>query len=61
MIRIKIQLQSSENILIKSPLTLLCQRGEPIFIPLWKRGIEGDFKMRLKKLPNGLTIRGIFH
>ena len=27
----------------KSPLTPLCQRGEKLF-PLWKRGIEGDFK-----------------
>jgi hypothetical protein len=26
-----------------------------------KRGIEGDFKMSLKKLPNDLTIREIFH
>jgi hypothetical protein len=25
------------------------------------RGIKGDFKMRLKKLPNGLIIRGIFY
>jgi four helix bundle protein len=33
------------KIFIKSPLTPLCQRGEPMIIPLWKRGNEGDFKM----------------
>jgi hypothetical protein len=45
-----IEIQSSENILTKSPLTplviesyRLCQRGELNIIPLWKRGIKGDF------------------
>jgi hypothetical protein len=34
----------------KSPLTPLCQRGElqgiALKVPLWKRGIEGDLKIR---------------
>ena len=52
----KFRLQSSKNILTKSPLTPLCQRGELIIIPLWKRGNKGDFNIGFNKPLNSLTV-----
>jgi hypothetical protein len=48
--------QLSENFFTKSPLTPLCQRGELNIIPLWQRGMKGDFNIELSKPLNNLII-----
>ncbi len=46
----------------KSPLTPLCQRGEKDLLPLWKRGMKGDFAdlkfLCFRRIATTLPLKG---